>query len=45
MGIRKIKRIIKCIIIEIIKILCLTLFFLGIFWCIAVITEFFVPIP
>lgn len=45
MGIRKIKRIIKNLIKSIIVIACLTIIFLAIFWCIAVIIEFFVPIP
>lgn len=45
MDIRKIKRIIKNLIKEIISIVCLTLIFLAIFWHIGVIINFFVPIP
>lgn len=45
MDIRKIKRIIKSVIKEIIAILALTAFFLSIFYWISVIVNFFVPMP
>lgn len=45
MGIRKIKRIIKIVIKEIIAVLALTVFFLALFYWVAVITNFFVPVP
>lgn len=45
MGIRKIKRIIKSVIEEIIAILVLTAFFIALFYCVAVIINFFVPAP
>lgn len=43
MGIRKIKRIIKIVIEEIITILALTAIFLATFYLVAVIVNFFVP--
>lgn len=43
MGIRKIKRIIKRVIEEIIAILALTAIFLATFYWVAVIVNFFVP--
>lgn len=45
MGIRKIKRIIKIVIKEIITILSLTAIFLATFYWVAVIVNFFAPIP
>lgn len=45
MGIRKIKRIIKIVIKEIIAVLALTSFFLALFYWVAVIINFFVPVP
>lgn len=45
MGIRKIKRIIKIVIKEIIIILSLTAIFLATFYWVAVIVNFFAPIP
>lgn len=45
MGIRKIKRIIKIVIKEIIAVLALTVFFLALFYWVAVIINFFVPVP
>lgn len=45
MDIRKIKRIIKSVIEFIITILALTLIFLAIFYWVAVIINFFVPMP
>lgn len=45
MGIRKIKRIIKIVIKEIIAVLALTAFFLSLFYWVAVIINFFVPAP
>lgn len=42
---RKIKRIIKSVIEFIISILALTLIFLATFYWVAVIINFFVPIP
>ena len=45
MGIRKIKRIIKIVIKEIIAVLALTAFFLLYFIGVAVIINFFVPAP
>lgn len=45
MGIRKIKRIIKIVIKEIITILLLTAIFLATFYWVAVIVNFFAPIP
>lgn len=45
MGIRKIKRIIKNFINFIISILVLTAFFLALFYWVAVIINFFVPMP
>lgn len=45
MDIRKIKRIIKSVIEEIIAIIALTLIFLAIFYWVAVIINFFVPMP
>ena len=45
MGIRKIKRIIKRVIEVIIAILALTAIFLATFYWVAVIVNFFVPIP
>lgn len=45
MDIRKIKRIIKIVIKEIIGILALTAFFLALFYWVAVIINFFVPVP
>lgn len=45
MGIRKIKRIIKIVIKEIIAVLALTVFFLALFYWVAVIINFFVPAP
>ena len=45
MDIRKIKRIIKSVIKEIILILVLTVSFLAGFYYIAAITNFFVPAP
>jgi hypothetical protein len=44
MGIRKIKRIIKIVIKEIIAVLALTVFFLALFYWVAVIINFFVPV-
>jgi len=45
MGIRKIKKIIKELIKLIISILALTAFILAVFYWIAVIINFFVPMP
>lgn len=45
MDIRKIKRSIKSVIEFIITILALTLIFLAIFYWVAVVINFFVPIP
>lgn len=45
MGIRKIKKIIKGLIKLIISILALTAFLLAVFYWIAVIINFFVPMP
>lgn len=45
MDIRKIKRAIKSVIEFIITILALTLIFLAIFYWVAVIINFFVPMP
>lgn len=45
MGIRKIKKIIKGLIKLILSILALTAFFLAVFYWVAVIINFFVPIP
>lgn len=45
MGIRKIKRIIKIVIKEIIAVLALTAFLLALFYWVAVIINFFVPAP
>lgn len=45
MDIRKIKRIIKSVIKEIISILALTAIFLATFYWVAVIVNFFVPMP
>lgn len=45
MDIRKIKRIIKSAIEEIIAIIALTLIFLAIFYWIAITVNFFVPMP
>ena len=45
MDIKKIKRIIKSVIEEIIAILALTAFFLALFYWVAVIINFFVPTP
>lgn len=45
MDIRKIKRIIKIVIKEIISTLALTAIFLAGFYCIASIINFFVPLP
>lgn len=45
MDIRKIKRIIKSVIEFIITILALTLIFLAIFYWVAVVINFFVPMP